>query len=206
MAAAAVPVVPEEVPMLNARLVLIDGGHLVAIEAYADAMPGIEGEKARAYLKHAQTVRRDHYMVEAMRVLRELTHAQVGCSVHCGRRTGLTQLASPQATYGWLFYCRSPASTRYAPAAAHGRSENPMTQTSTETQIALLTAGLAALQREIEENKEEADAKLDTETKRIAALEDERNKALKWGVMTLGSAVLGMAYWIIEKVAGGHIK
>ncbi|MCY0910828.1 hypothetical protein [Massilia antarctica] len=81
-----------------------------------------------------------------------------------------------------------------------------MTQTSTETQIALLTAGLAALQREMEENKEDADAKLSAETKRIAALEDERNKALKWGVMTLGSAVLGMAYWIIEKVAGGHIK
>ena len=82
-----------------------------------------------------------------------------------------------------------------------------MTHTiSTETQIALLTAGLAAMQREVDENKEEADAKLNTATKQIAALEDERNKALKWGVMTLGSAVLGMAYWIVEKIAGGHIK
>jgi hypothetical protein len=77
IAAAAVPVVPQEVPMLNARLALIDDGHLAAVEAYADAMPGIEGEKARAFLKHAQTVRRDHYLVEVMRVLRELTHAQV---------------------------------------------------------------------------------------------------------------------------------
>ncbi|HEX8615675.1 MAG TPA: hypothetical protein VF800_30705 [Telluria sp.] len=82
-----------------------------------------------------------------------------------------------------------------------------MTQTiSTETQIALLTVGLAAMQRAVDENKEEADMKLSAATKQIAALEDERNKALKWGVMTLGSAVLGMAYWIIDKIAGGHIR
>ena len=82
-----------------------------------------------------------------------------------------------------------------------------MTQTiSLETQVALLMAGQAALQREIDENKQEADEKLSAATKQIAALEDERNKALKWGVMTLGSAVMGMAYWILDKVIGGHIK
>ena len=80
------------------------------------------------------------------------------------------------------------------------------TTISTEVQIALLIAGQAALQREIDENKQEADDKLSAATKQIAALEDERNKALKWGVMTLGSAVLGMAYWIIDKIAGGHIR
>lgn len=77
IAAAAVPIVPLEVPMLNARLVLIEDEHMAPVEAYADAMAGIEGEKARAFLKHAQSVRRDHYLVEVMRVLRELTHAQV---------------------------------------------------------------------------------------------------------------------------------
>ena len=80
------------------------------------------------------------------------------------------------------------------------------TTISTDVQIALLIAGQAALQREIDENKQEADDKLSAATRQIAALEDERNKALKWGVMTLGSAVLGMAYWIIDKIAGGHIR
>lgn len=72
-----VQLVPAAVPMLNARLVLIEDEHMAPVEAYVDAMTGIEGEKARAFLKHSQTVRRDHYLVEVMRVLRELTHAQV---------------------------------------------------------------------------------------------------------------------------------
>ncbi|WP_099880488.1 hypothetical protein [Massilia violaceinigra] len=92
-----------------------------------------------------------------------------------------------------------------------------MTQASTEVQIALLIHGQALLQREIEENKREADADLQRviakagadikeANDKIAALEDERNRALKWGVMTLGTAVIGMAYWIFDKVIGGHIR
>ncbi|NHZ81821.1 hypothetical protein F2P44_21445 [Massilia sp. CCM 8695] len=92
-----------------------------------------------------------------------------------------------------------------------------MTQTSTEVQIALLIHGQALLQREIEENKREAEADLKRVTDKanadikeandkIDALEDERTKALKWGVMTLGTAVMGMAYWIFDKVVGGHIR
>lgn len=88
---------------------------------------------------------------------------------------------------------------------------------STEVQIALLIHGQSLLQREIEENKREAEADLKRVTEKaesdnranadkIAALEDERNKALKWGVMTLGSAVLGMVVWISNKVIGGHIQ
>ncbi len=88
---------------------------------------------------------------------------------------------------------------------------------STDVQIALLIHGQAMLQREIEENKREAEADLKRVTekaeadiqsanKRVSALEDERNKALKWGVVTLGGAVMGMAYWIFEKLVGGLIK
>ncbi|MDQ1834670.1 MULTISPECIES: hypothetical protein [Massilia] len=92
-----------------------------------------------------------------------------------------------------------------------------MTQASTEVQIALLIHAQALQQREIEENKREAEADLKRVTDKanadikeandkIDALEDERTKALKWGVMTLGTAVMGMAYWIIDKVIGGHIR
>ena len=88
---------------------------------------------------------------------------------------------------------------------------------STDVQIALLIQGQALLQREIEENKREADADLKRVTEkaeadikaerdRISALEAERTKALKWGVMTLGSAVMGMFYWIVDKVLKGEIR
>ena len=85
---------------------------------------------------------------------------------------------------------------------------------STEVQIALLIHGQALLQREIEENKrefeadlkrviEKAEADADSNAKKIAALEDERTKALKWGVMTLGTAVMGMIYWIFDHLPLG---
>lgn len=99
---------------------------------------------------------------------------------------------------------------------------------TTEVKIALLIHGQALLQKEIEENKREAEADLkrvkdeaDAEIKRvrdkadadakanaekIEALEDERTKALKWGVMTLGTAVMGMGYWIFDKVASGVFR
>lgn len=66
---------------------------------------------------------------------------------------------------------------------------------SHETQIALLVAGQKALEDKIAEMKSE-----------VTALQDERNKALKWGVVTLGTAVSGMAYWIFNAVTGGHFK
>ena len=101
-------------------------------------------------------------------------------------------------------------------------------QVSTEVQIDRLIQGQYLLQREIEENKREFDADLkrvkeDAEAEirrvremaaadakanleKIEALEDERTKALKWGVMTLGTAVMGMAYWIFDKVVSGSIR
>lgn len=81
-----------------------------------------------------------------------------------------------------------------------------MTGPSTETQLALLTAGLKEVTRELAEVKAESDKKSAEQGAKIAALEDERNKALKWGVLSLGTAVMAMGYWIFNKVIGGHIQ
>lgn len=70
-----------------------------------------------------------------------------------------------------------------------------MSDQSTETQLALLAAGLKATERKLEEVEAE-----------LAALRLERDKALKWGVMSLGSAVMAMGYWIINKIIAGHIQ
>lgn len=69
-----------------------------------------------------------------------------------------------------------------------------MTTPSTETQIALLAAAL----RTMESDLKEAGAA-------ITALQEERNRALKWGITSLGIAVLGMASWIFNTITG-HIK
>ncbi|HEX8610129.1 MAG TPA: hypothetical protein VF800_02480 [Telluria sp.] len=92
-----------------------------------------------------------------------------------------------------------------------------MTQASTEVQIALLIHGQALLQREIEENKREAEVDLKrvqekadagerANAARIAAIEAERTKALIWGISTLGAAVLLMGSWILTKLFTGGIK
>jgi hypothetical protein len=39
----------------------------------------------------------------------------------------------------------------------------------------------------------------------IKALQDERNHALKWGIITLGASVIGMGSWIFNFVTG-HLK
>lgn len=70
-----------------------------------------------------------------------------------------------------------------------------MSTPSTETQLALLLAKSEAQDREIAEVKAS-----------MAAMQAERDKALKWGVVSLGTAVLGMAYWIFEKLVKGHIQ
>jgi hypothetical protein len=40
---------------------------------------------------------------------------------------------------------------------------------------------------------------------KVKQLSDERDKALKWGILTLGSAVVGLATWIFNFIAG-HLK
>ncbi len=69
--------VPESVPMLNARLVLIEGGHMAAVNAHLASMTGTAGEQARTFFEFAQNVRRDHWVVEGLRQVLGLTPGQI---------------------------------------------------------------------------------------------------------------------------------
>lgn len=66
-----------------------------------------------------------------------------------------------------------------------------MPEVSTETQLALLVVQCNALQEAL---KKTDDA--------VKVLEDERNHALRWGIVTLGSAVVLMIGFIASFVAG----
>lgn len=70
-----------------------------------------------------------------------------------------------------------------------------MTAISQETKIALLTKNVADLTAALAKTDE-----------RVGALQEERNHALKWGIATLGAAVIAMGVWIFNQVTGGHIK
>lgn len=59
---------------------------------------------------------------------------------------------------------------------------------------------------QLEDVEIRSDKKIAIVESELAALRSERDKALKWGVMTLGTAVLGMGAWIFNKVIGGQIQ
>ena len=40
----------------------------------------------------------------------------------------------------------------------------------------------------------------------VDGLKSERDKQLRWGVIALGGAVLGMGSWIVNLFTAGHIK
>lgn len=65
---------------------------------------------------------------------------------------------------------------------------------SQETEIELLKQEQARIK-----------AHLDAQDEAIKALEDERTKALKWGITVLGAAVMGMGTWIFNLISG-HVK
>ena len=70
-----------------------------------------------------------------------------------------------------------------------------MAEPSLETQVAVL-----------QQWKTTMEAHIANTDKEVQALKDERNSALKWGIMTLGTTVMGMAYWIVNQFTGGHFK
>lgn len=65
---------------------------------------------------------------------------------------------------------------------------------SQETEIELL-----------KKEQERINAHLKAQDEAIKALEDERTKALKWGITVLGAAVISMGTWIFNLVTG-HVK
>jgi hypothetical protein len=66
IAAAAQPVLPDAIPMLNLHLVLIEDGHLDTVEQILAAGTGTEGARARAYWAKALTARRDNELVASL--------------------------------------------------------------------------------------------------------------------------------------------
>ena len=59
---------------------------------------------------------------------------------------------------------------------------------------------IAVLQEKIktlEEHVENTD-------KKLQALQRDRDNALKWGIMVLGTAVVSMASWIFNNITKGH--
>jgi len=59
------------------------------------------------------------------------------------------------------------------------------------TQTAVI---IAVLQEKIHS----LEARQDEDAAKIAALEQDRNNALRWGIMVLGSAVVSMGAWIFQ--------
>jgi hypothetical protein len=59
------------------------------------------------------------------------------------------------------------------------------------TQTAIVIAVLQEKINSLEERQ-------DNDAKKIAALEQDRNNALRWGIMVLGSAVVSMGAWIFQ--------
>lgn len=69
-----------------------------------------------------------------------------------------------------------------------------MSDHATEVELALLKQWRATVESELQETKDA-----------IHALQDERTKALKWGITTLGAAVIAMASWMWTYL-GSHLK
>lgn len=57
----------------------------------------------------------------------------------------------------------------------------------------------------LKQEQEQINRHLVAQDQAIKALEDERNKALRWGITVLGAAVLAMGSWIFNLVTG-HVK
>lgn len=76
-ATSAALVVPQVVPMLNAKLAMIEAGWMTAVTAYLVAIPGKDGELARTFFEEALTMRRDHPLVLGISSAIGKTEAQV---------------------------------------------------------------------------------------------------------------------------------
>lgn len=66
---------------------------------------------------------------------------------------------------------------------------------SQETTNAVTERDIKALHEEVEELKTA-----------IKGLVDERDKALKWGIVTIGAAFIGVCTWIVNFFTSGHFK
>ena len=56
----------------------------------------------------------------------------------------------------------------------------------------------------LEEKVRTLEEHLERTDKQLKSLQNDRDNALKWGIMVLGTAVLSMASWIFNAVTKGH--
>jgi hypothetical protein len=71
------PEIPQSVPMVAAHVALIKAGYIAAVEAYIAAIPGQDGEIARAYWQRSQTLDRNNPLVLAAIAAKVMTADQV---------------------------------------------------------------------------------------------------------------------------------
>lgn len=64
----------------------------------------------------------------------------------------------------------------------------------------------ALLKQSVETRLTELKNQMDAQKQVLDGLKDERDKALRWGVIALGTAVMGMGSWIVNLFTAGHIK
>ena len=72
----------------------------------------------------------------------------------------------------------------------------------------MLNSEAEQLLREVVEKAlhiQQMDSKIAMLEKQVESLAADREKAMRWGIMTLGAGVLAMATWIFNSVTG-HIK
>lgn len=56
----------------------------------------------------------------------------------------------------------------------------------------------------LEEKVRTLEEHLERTDRQLKALQSDRDNALKWGVMILGSAVVSMGTWIFNAISKGH--
>ena len=74
-----------------------------------------------------------------------------------------------------------------------------MSDLSAETKDALEKQDIQVRLAELEKQALNQKAVLDS-------LKEERDRALRWGIIALGTAVMGMGTWIVNLFTSGHIK
>ena len=67
--------------------------------------------------------------------------------------------------------------------------------TTQELRNVATTYELAALHKEVKDLRDQ-----------VEMLAHDRDRAMRWGLMVLGTAVLGMASWIFNFITNGHAK
>lgn len=64
----------------------------------------------------------------------------------------------------------------------------------------------ALLKQSVEARFIELEKQMAVQKQVLDTLKEERDKALRWGIIALGTAVMGMGSWIVNLFTAGHIR